>query len=127
MARLGSSHYAKPFAPDTMHAVRFLLCLAALWQLSGQHQPLVSGFEQALAQGRMENARALLAQILERPGLEPDVLLRMGVRLAERDMFAEAARVFARSVRDYPARFEAHYNLALADFALGNFPAALAA
>ncbi len=60
------------------------------------------------------------------PSLSADALLHTGVNLAQHEMFAEAAAVFARCVKDHPVVFEGYYNLALAELALRQYPEALA-
>lgn len=87
----------------------------------------LAAFDRALAQGQVEKARQLLGEILARPHVQQDILLQAGVALAQRELFAPAAEVFARCVKDYPRSFEAHYNLALADIALQRFDEARAA
>lgn len=82
--------------------------------------------ERALAQGQKEKAHELLLEILERPHLDSDFLLRLGIRLAERELYPEAAQVFERCVQEHPAIFEAYYDLALADFAQQKWADALA-
>jgi len=68
-----------------------------------------------------------VTEILARPHVELEVLLETGAHLADQDLFEPARAVFARGVNDYPRSFEARYNLALADFALGRFSEAQAA
>ena len=58
------------------------------------------------------------AELLARPHVELEVLLEEGAKLAEQELYEPARAIFARGVNDYPASFEARYNLALADFAL---------
>jgi hypothetical protein len=81
----------------------------------------------ALSQGQDKKAREILRKILKRPQLDPDFLLAVGGQFAQHDQYAEAALAFSRCVRDHPAVFEAHYNLALAEFAEGKLAEALAA
>lgn len=83
--------------------------------------------ENALSHGREEKARELLSQILQRPHLNSDFLLRLGILLAQRDLYSEAAEVFQRCVQEHPAIFEAYYNLALAEVAQQKWPEALVA
>lgn len=90
-------------------------------------EPRIGDLEQALTQGQTEKARDLVVRILERPRLNADILLRVGIQLAQHELYAEASQAFARCVKDYPERFEGYYNLALADYALGRFPDALVA
>ncbi|MGI9071564.1 MAG: tetratricopeptide repeat protein [Bryobacteraceae bacterium] len=53
-----------------------------------------------------------------------DSLLESGVKLAQAERYTEAIQVFENCVREHPESFEAHYNLALALFALERFPEA---
>ncbi len=62
--------------------------------------------------------------LLKQPHVDLSVLLEAGTKLAEQELFEPARAIFARGVNDYPDSFEARYNLALADFALGRFPEA---
>jgi tetratricopeptide (TPR) repeat protein len=82
--------------------------------------------EQALSQGQQAKVDELLLQLLDRPHLDSDFLLRLGIRLAERELYPEAAQVFARSIQEHPTIFEAYYNLALADVAQQKWAEALA-
>ena len=51
-----------------------------------------------------------------------DALLSSGIRLAQEERYAEAADIFRRCLLQDPNSFEAHYDLALALFALGRLP-----
>jgi tetratricopeptide (TPR) repeat protein len=82
---------------------------------------LAAALDRALAEGHSEQAQKALAELLERPAIELEVLLECGARLAEGEHFEPAHAVFARAARDYPQSFEARYNLALADIALRRF------
>jgi tetratricopeptide (TPR) repeat protein len=53
--------------------------------------------------------------------------MRTGIAFAQEGRYPEAVRAFTRCVRDYPALFEGHYNLALAELAQEHYPEALAA
>jgi tetratricopeptide (TPR) repeat protein len=68
----------------------------------------------------------LVPKFLAEPNVTADKLLRIGVNLAQHELFPEAADVFERCVKDHPALFEGYYNLALAELALRKYPAALA-
>ena len=81
----------------------------------------------ALSQGQDKRAREILGEILKQPQLDPDFLLAVGGQFAQHDRYAEAALAFSRCLADHPAVFEAHYNLALAEFAEGKLAEALAA
>lgn len=113
-------------------AVRNTLGIAALvvWMsLPGlAEQPtnraLAAALEREIAAGQTEQAQRALAEMLARPHVELEVLLETGAKLAEREYYAPAAEVFGRCAKDYPRNFEAHYNLALAEFALRRFPEA---
>jgi tetratricopeptide (TPR) repeat protein len=82
--------------------------------------------DQALSQGQQAKVDELLLQLLDRPHLDSDFLLRLGIRLAERELYPEAAQVFARCIQEHPTIFEAYYNLALADVAQQKWAEALA-
>src|SRR5260370_1083942 len=113
-------------------AVRNALGIAALVVWIGlpglAEQPtnrdLAVALDRAIAAGRTEQAQRALAEMLARPHVELEVLLETGAKLAEREYYAPAAEVFGRCAKDYPHNFEAHYNLALAEFALRRFPEA---
>lgn len=85
-------------------------------------ETLLAELEEATAAGNREKARESLDRILELSELDPGVLLRAGISLAQAESYADAARAFARCTQDHPAMFECSYNLALANFALGKFP-----
>lgn len=87
---------------------------------------MLESMERALSRGQAEKAHDLLIQILKRPHLNSDFLLRMGIEFAEREMYGEAAQVFQRCVQEHPGIFEAYYNLALADIAEQKWEEALA-
>jgi tetratricopeptide (TPR) repeat protein len=101
--------------------------LLAVWagMLALAQQPstqmLATAVERATAEGHPEHARKALAELLERPHVELEVLLECGARLAEGEQFEPARAAFTRAVADYPRNFEARYNLALADIALRRF------
>jgi tetratricopeptide (TPR) repeat protein len=76
---------------------------------------VVESLERALSEGKAEKAHDLLIQILKRPHLTSDLLLRVGIQFAERELYPEAAEAFERCVHEHPAVFEAYYNLVLAD------------
>jgi tetratricopeptide (TPR) repeat protein len=78
---------------------------------------LVESLERALSEGKAEKASDLLGQLLKRPHLTSDFLLRVGIQFAEREWYAAASEIFQRCIRDYPEVFEAYYNLVLADIA----------
>ena len=87
---------------------------------------VVESLEKALSEGKTENAHDLLIQILKRPHLTSDFLLRVGIQLAERELYGEAAEAFQRCIQEHPEVFEAYYNLALADIAEQKLEAAVA-
>ena len=88
--------------------------------------PSAKLIEEALAKGDSEAARKLVPALLVTPRVPADTLLRAGAGLAEHDLYPEAAQVFGRCTKDFSQLFECHYNLALAQLALGQYPAALA-
>lgn len=69
--------------------------------------------------GRPARAFVIAAMCLQ--SLLADDLLSSGIRLAQQERYAEAAEVFRRCVLAAPKSFEAHYDLALALLALGQF------
>jgi tetratricopeptide (TPR) repeat protein len=81
----------------------------------------------SLSQGRNSLAAESLDKLLQEPHLDSGVLLRTGIAFAQSDLFPEAVRAFTRCVRDYPAVFEGHYDLALAELASGHLTQAFAA
>ena len=87
---------------------------------------LTASLEEALAEGQRAKAREILDQLLQRPQVDADQLLAVGVRFAQQELYSEASQAFARCTRDHPELFEAHYNLALADLALQRLPEAFA-
>lgn len=88
---------------------------------------LAREIQTALTEGEVDRARDSLRKLLSRPRLDPDILLRVGVALAQRELYAEASQVFSRCASDHPEIFEAHYNLALAELAQQKLPEASAA
>ena len=108
--------------------VLFGLCttIAALAQQPSA-ATLARTVDQAIAEGRLEQARSALAELLAQPQIGLEVLLECGARLAEAEQFDPARAVFARAVKDYPRNFEARYNLALADIGLRQLDEARAA
>ena len=90
-------------------------------------ESLAVALERALLTGQNETAHEILSQILKRPRVNADLLLKVGAGLAQSELYAEASQVFARCVRENPGIFEAHYDLALAEFAQQKLPEALAA
>ncbi len=83
--------------------------------------------QSALKGGDAPRIREVVDNILNRGRWPADKLLKAGFALAEREYFDQSARMFARCVTDYPDIFEGHYNLALAEAALGRPAEALAA
>ena len=83
-------------------------------------------FEKALSEGQISKARTVLYQLLQHP-LSSEALSKLGVTLAQRELYNEALEVFTHWVSDYPKMFEPHYNLALAYLALQRYPEALSA
>ena len=79
--------------------------------------PQLQSLERALAEGKAQEAHALLIEILKRPHLSSDTLLRLGIQFAEREQYEEATAAFERCMEDHPEVFEAYYDLALADIA----------
>jgi tetratricopeptide (TPR) repeat protein len=88
--------------------------------------PLVESLEKAISEGKISRAHDLLLQVLKRPHSSSDVLLRVGIQLAQRELYEEAAEVFHRCIQEHPEVFEAYYNLTLANIAQQRWEAALA-
>ena len=83
-------------------------------------------FQKALSEGQISRVRAVLEELL-RHSLSSEALSKLGVALAQRELYNDAVRVFTRWATDYPNTFEPHYNLALAYLALQKYPEALSA
>ena len=96
-------------------------------QQAGPAASLEQDINKALEQGASEQATRALDELLARPQLDSDALLRVGVRFAQKGLYAQAASAFGRCTRDYPSIFEGHYNLALAELAQKHYSQALAA
>jgi tetratricopeptide (TPR) repeat protein len=86
---------------------------------------LAQQISRSLAAGANQQASRILDQLLTRPTLDPDLLLRTGMDFADHGMYPEASRANARCAHDRPQDFEAHYNLALAELAQDELPEAL--
>lgn len=80
--------------------------------------------DEALASAQTPAVLDLVEQVLSDPHLGLDSLLEIGAKLAEHDYFVQARAVFNRCIHQYPASFEARYNLALSDVALHDFTGA---
>jgi tetratricopeptide (TPR) repeat protein len=115
-------------------------CLTFTAELSSTEMPSPSGgqaarsgvsteksLETALAEGKDSDAQALLRLLLNQNPTYPEILLKAGLAFAERGLYANAALAFKRCTEEYPEIFEAHYDLALADFARRQYPQALRA
>ena len=88
--------------------------------------PLVESLGKAVSEGKEERTHELLLQVLQRPHLSSDFLLRVGIQLAQREFYEDAAQAFQRCIQEHPEVFEAYYNLALANIAQQRWEAALA-
>lgn len=88
-------------------------------------QSLSNQIAEALAKGDTATVRKLVPELLAVPRLPADTLLRTGASLAQQDFYPQAAKFFERCAKDFPQIFEGYYNLALAELALREFPAAL--
>jgi tetratricopeptide (TPR) repeat protein len=96
-------------------------------QTPNTRSPTLGGqIEDALVKGNLDTVRMLVPKFLTEPNMSADMLLRIGVNLAQHELFLEAASVFGRCVEDHPGLFEGYYNLALAKLALRQYPVALA-
>ena len=78
---------------------------------------LVQSLERALLEGNIRESHDLFIEVLKTPHLGSDTLLRVGIQLAERERYGEAAEAFRRCIQEHPGIFEAYYNLALAQIA----------
>lgn len=106
----------------------FAGCVHAKQDENGPSGASLAGYIQAaLTQRQTGRARDGLQKLLDRPQLDPDILLEVGVALAQSELYAEASEAFSRCARDHPEVFEAHYDLALAQFAQRKLPEASAA
>jgi Flp pilus assembly protein TadD len=96
-------------------------------QQEGPAASLEQKIDKALEQGASEQATGALDELLARPQIDSDALLHVGIRFAQKGLYAQAASAFERCTRDYPSIFEGHYNLALAELAQKHYARALAA
>lgn len=87
---------------------------------------LGESLEKALSEGKTGTAHDLLIQILKRPHVVSDFLLRVGIQFADRELYGDAAEAFQRCIQEHPEIFEAYYDLALTDIAEQKWEAALA-
>jgi tetratricopeptide (TPR) repeat protein len=87
-------------------------------ETQGSGNNLPSQLESALAKGELNDVRRVVSKVLQEPGLAADILLQIGVNLAQHDLYSEASAVFKRCAKDYPEVFEAYYNLSLSQLAL---------
>lgn len=87
---------------------------------------LESAIESALADGRNSNAETMLATLLRQTQLDPDLLLKAGASFAQNGLYRDAAIAFERCLEDHPEIFEAHYDLALSEFAQQRYTKAIA-
>ena len=83
--------------------------------------------EKSLVNGANDQAAEELNALLAQPDLTADLLLRAGNAFAQRELYMQASRAFARCVRAHPDVFEGHYNLALAELAQNHWAEALSA
>src|SRR5437660_8927659 len=59
----------------------------------------VASLERALSEGNAEKAHDLLIQILKRPHLGSDLLLRLGMQFADQELYGEAAEAYKRGIK----------------------------
>ena len=104
-------------------AKMLVLAWVAAPGLAQQESPrtLAAAVDRAIAEGHPDAAQKALAELVALPHVELEALLECGAKLAAGEHFEPARAVFARAVAEYPRNFEAHYNLALTDFALRQF------
>ena len=124
--------------PAPVHArVALALCLSSMFlcpvicvglpQSSSAESSLERQIDVAFTQGADPQSAEGLKRLLAEPHPSSDALMRTGIAFAQDGRYPEAVRAFTRCVRDYPALFEGHYNLALAEVAQDHYPQALAA
>jgi len=94
---------------------------------AGSAISLENSLETALAEGRNSKAQALLRSLLKQSQINPDILLKAGVAFAQKGLYDGAALAFRRCAQEHPEIFEAHYDLALAEFGLRHHAQALSA
>ena len=75
---------------------------------------------------RLDAIEMLVPEFIAEPNGSADKRLRIGVNLAQHELFPNAADIFERCVRDYAGLFEGYYNLALTEFALRKCAAVVA-
>jgi tetratricopeptide (TPR) repeat protein len=100
--------------PVTAFAL-LLSCLSA--------DSVLADLDAALASKDTQQVRSIEQRLLS--GNESaDTLLSAGALLARHDLLADAAAVFQQCAQQFPALFEAKYNLALTRIGLDDYPAA---
>lgn len=87
---------------------------------------VISRLNTALTSKNTTEVRALEQKLLSMPA-SMSTLLEAGVALAQHDQMPDAEAIFEHCSQQYPASFEAKYNLALARIALAEYPPALEA
>ncbi len=87
---------------------------------------LESAIEGALAGGQNSKAETMLRTLLAQPQSNPDLLLNAGISFAQRGLYGDAALAFERCLEEHPEIFEAHYDLALSEFAQQRYAKAIA-
>ena len=90
-------------------------------------QTVLAELERAIHSHEQPEIARAVERILKTPRLTSDTLLQAGMLLAQNELYPAAADVFERCTKEYPQLFEARYNLALARYALKQFPEALRA
>jgi tetratricopeptide (TPR) repeat protein len=82
---------------------------------------LGKSLEAALAEGRNSEAQSQLHSLLKKSQINPDILLKAGIHFAQKGLYDDAALAFGRCAQEHPEIFEAHYDLALAEFGLRHY------
>lgn len=116
-ARIRTSESGDPHSALCSHCPAIAQALLLTQKVGPSSDALVESLERALSEGKAQKAHDLSVEILKRPHPTSDVLLRVGIQFAEREMYGEATEAFQRCIQQHPEVFEAYYNLALADIA----------
>ncbi len=82
---------------------------------------LEKSLKTALAEGKNSEAQSQLHSLLKQSQINPDILLKAGIDFAQKGLYDDAALAFGRCAQEHPKIFEAHYDLALAEFGLRHY------
>ncbi|MFN7998077.1 MAG: tetratricopeptide repeat protein [Bryobacteraceae bacterium] len=111
-----------------MTAVRLLvalMCMPAAALQSQRDADVLRDLARALDGGHAEQGRAIAERLAGEQPMGFERLLEAGALLGQHEMYAEAAKIFEKCVRENPRSFEGAYNLALARLALADYAGAL--